>query len=388
MTRRNVTIITIVILLICVVGATAVYLLYIRPQTNFTGVAGQGVVADVTVPPGFSVNVFAQGLNGPRFMAFGPDGRLYVADRGNNRIVALEDDNGDGQAETSTPFATDLNSPHSIVYHNDAWYVGVPSGVIRLQDTTGDGRADSRTTLVDSYPSGGLHTTRTVEFLPNGRMVVSIGSSCNVCTEDDPRRAGIVIYNDASGEGERIYATGLRNAVGLAVHPQTGQLWVTNNGRDFMGDDLPPDTVRAVEDGAFYGWPVCHSGDIVDPNMGEPGDCDDVPEPAVEIQAHSAPLGITFYTGDSFPEAYRGDAFIAYHGSWNRSVPTGYKVVRLSFDGAEPTSSVTDFATGWLKEDGSSDGRPVGLAVGPDGALYVSDDKGGYIYRIQYTGNG
>lgn len=180
-------------------------------------------------------------------------------------------------------------------------------------------------------------------------------------------------------------ASGLRNAVGLAVRPATGELWATNNGRDLMGDELPPETVYVIEDGADYGWPYCHSDDVVDPDLGFDGACDGVPEPAVEMQAHSAPLGLAFYNGDMFPEAYRGDLFIAFHGSWNRSVPTGYKVVRLPFENGEPAAAVVDFATGWLdRETGDASGRPVDVLVGSDGALYISDDKGGYIYRISY----
>ncbi|MCB8968673.1 MAG: sorbosone dehydrogenase family protein [Ardenticatenaceae bacterium] len=339
------------------------------------------------MPPGFQVTIFAEGLSGPRFIAFGPDGNLYVADRGNGRIAILPDANQDGQADTIQTFAADLGSPHSLVFHEGAWYVGVPSGIIRLEDSDGDGTADSRTTLIDDYPSGG-HNTRTVLFLPDGRMVVSVGSSCNICVEDDPRRAAVLVYDNAHADNEQIFATGLRNAVGLALHPQTGELWATNNGRDLLGDDLPPETIYVVREGENYGWPFCHSGDIIDPDMGNQSSCDGVTAPVVEMQAHSAPLGLAFYTGDQFPAEYEGDLFVAFHGSWNRSVPTGYKVVRIPLNGSEPAGPAEDFATGWLDLDANVvNGRPVGLAVGPDGALYVSDDKGGIIYRISYTGN-
>jgi glucose/arabinose dehydrogenase len=347
----------------------------------------------VEVPPGFAVSVFAEGLNGPRFISFGPDGTLYAADRGNDRIVALPDVDGDGVADDIKIFAEELDNPHSLVYHEEAWYVGVPTGVVRLQDTDGDAAADSRTTLIDDIPSSGFHRTRTVEFLPDGRMVLSVGSSCNVCEEDDPRRAAIIVYDGSEATGERLFATGLRNAVGLAIHPESGELWATNNGRDLMGEDLPPDTIHIVEEGGNYGWPGCHSGRIIDPDLGSEGACDDIPAPVIDLQAHSAPLGLAFYPGGlstagSFPGEYQGDLFIAYHGSWNRSEPTGYKVVRLPLAGSEPAGPVEDFAIGWLDEnDGTSTGRPVGLAVGPDGALYVSDDKGDTIYRISYEGS-
>ena len=373
------------ILLLCLVGALAYQV--IGRQVNIYGVISGGGVADVTVPPGFAADIFAQGLNGPRFMALGPDGVLYVAERGNSRIVALPDDNGDGTADSIRVFADNLNGVHSLAFYQGAWYAGVPAGVIRLQDTSGAGVANSRTTLIDNYPSGGQHNTRTVAFLPDGRMVVSIGSSCNNCEEEDPRRAAILIYDGPETSGEQLFATGLRNAVGLAVHPETGELWATDNGRDLMGDDLPPDTVRIIGQGVDYGWPYCHSGRILDPELGFPGACDGIEPPLAEIQAHSAPLGLVFYDGTLFPAEYQDDLFIAYHGSWNRSQPTGYKVVRLPLDGSQVAGPLEDFATGWLKENDTADGRPAGVTVGSDGALYVSDDKGGIVYRISYVGS-
>jgi glucose/arabinose dehydrogenase len=359
-----------------------------RRQVNLAGVTASGETTPLQLPPGFQVEIFARDLNGPRFLAFSPDGVLYVADRGNHRIVALPDADGDGQADEVRVFADDLGSPHSLVFHEEAVFVGVPSGVIRLQDTDGDGRADERETLIDDYPTNG-HSTRTVIFLPDGRMAVSIGSSCNVCEETDPRRAAILVYDGPQATGERVFASGLRNAVGLAIHPATGELWVTDNGRDMMGNDLPPETIEIVREGEDHGWPRCHSGRIEDPDLGYPGSCDGVTGPLVQMQAHSAPLGLVFYENEAFPPEYQGDLFVAFHGSWNRSVPTGYKIVRLPLEDGVPTGPVEDFATGWLDgETGAVSGRPVGLAVGPDGALYVSDDAGGVVYRISYEGEG
>ncbi len=363
--------------------------LLVRPylgQTNLKTLTSTAGISTVKVPPGFRIDLFANGLQDPRFISFGPDGALYVAERGANRIVALVDRNRDGSADQQTTFAENLHRPHSLVYHQGAWFVGVPSGVVRLKDRDGDGLAEERQVLIGDYPTGG-HSTRTVEFLPDGRMLVSVGSSCNVCDESDPRRATVMIYDGPQASGERVFARGLRNAVGLAVHPDSGELWATNNGRDLLGDDLPPDDIYIVRDGLDYGWPRCHSGTIEDPDFGGPGACRDVPMPVVKIPAHSAPLGLVFYTGENFPSEYHGDLFIAFHGSWNRSEPTGYKVVRLPLDGSEPRSELQDFATGWLnKATGQASGRPVGLAVGPDGALYISDDKAGMIYRISYPG--
>ncbi|MCA9934164.1 MAG: sorbosone dehydrogenase family protein [Anaerolineales bacterium] len=386
MSKKRITFI--VFFLLCGVLVTAVYLYRrLNPPVNLVGSLGGGDIASLTLPPGFEANVFASGLSGPRFIAFGPDGALYVADRGNGRIATLPDTNQDGVADAIHTFADGLTQPHSLTYHEGAWYVGVPTGVIRLVDENGDGTADSRETLIDDYPTNG-HSTRTVLFLTDGRMVVSVGSSCNVCEEDDPRRAAVLVYDDGNATNEQIFASGLRNAVGLALHPQTGELWATNNGRDMLGDNTPPETVYIVREGEAYGWPVCHSGDIIDPDLGHAGDCDGVTAPIVEMQAHSAPLGLAFYTGTQFPAEYQGDLFVAFHGSWNRREPTGYKVVRIPLNGSTPTGAVEDFATGWLSlEENVVYGRPVGLAVGPDGALYVSDDKGGYIYRISYRGS-
>ncbi len=387
MDRKRLAILSLIGLTIILLAGVLILYRAVTNRANFRPTLGSGSEATLQLPPGFEANVYAQDLSGPRFIAFGPDDALYAADRGNNRIVALPDADGDGQADEFRAFAEGLDQPHSLAYHEGAWYVGIPSGIVRLVDADGDGRADSQEILIDDYPTDGAHRTRTVSFLPDGRMVVSIGSSCNACVEEDPRRAAILVYDGPEAMGERLFATGLRNAVGLAIHPETGQLWATNNGRDMMGDDFPPETVYIIEKGLDYGWPYCHSGDVIDPELGGPDACRDVGRPVVQMQAHSAPLGLTFYTGDEFPEEYQGDLFIAFHGSWNRSEPTGYKVVRLPLDGSRPAGPIEDFAYGWLDEEsGQASGRPVGLAVGPDGALYVSDDKGGFIYRIIYVG--
>jgi glucose/arabinose dehydrogenase len=355
------------------------------PAVSLKTLASSAGTSIVKLPPGFSANLFASGLKGPRFIRFGPDGALYVAERGAGRILVLSDRDGDGVAEPPRVFADQLDNPHSLVFHKGSWYVGVPRGIIRLGDKNGDGVAEQRQALIDHYPTGG-HNTRTVEFLPDGRMVVSIGSSCNVCIEDDPRRAAVLIYNGPDAREERVFAKGLRNAVGLAVHPTSGELWAVNNGRDLLGDDLPPEALYIVRDAQDYGWPRCHNGTIIDPDFGSQAACNGVIKPVLDMQAHSAPLGIAFYTGTNFPPEYRGDLFIAFHGSWNRRVPTGYKVVRLPLDGSQPRAPLEDFATGWLDETSrTAKGRPVGLAVGPDGGLYVSDDKAGLIYRIIYS---
>ncbi len=340
----------------------------------------------INLPSGFGISVFTQGLSGPRMMALGPDGQLYVAERGAGRIVRLPDRDGDGVADGVEVVAEGLSAPSSIAFYEDgSLYIGEPTRILRLSDPDGDGVFQEREVIVDGLPGGGNHTTRTILFSPDwSSLFVSVGSSCNVCVEEDERRATIVRYNP-DGSGEEIFARGLRNAVGITFRPATDELWATNNGRDWLGDDLPPETVYNVREGDDAGWPYCHSGRIVDPDFGADDSCDGILAPVVEMQAHSAPLGMAFYAGQQFPEEYQGDLFVAFHGSWNRTVPTGYKVVRVPMRDESP-SQVQDFATGWLRDNGTNWGRPVDVLTASDGSLFVSDDSGGVIYRIFYAG--
>jgi glucose/arabinose dehydrogenase len=366
--------------------ATAVSLATVVPSTVITPTRIVPPVDRISLPPGFGVSVFAAGLRDPRMMARGPDGELYVAERGAGRIMRLPDRDGDGATDGGEVVADGLNAPSSIAFYEDgSLYVGETTRVLRLSAPDESGVFQEREVIVDGLPEGG-HSTRTVLFSPDWeRLYVSVGSSCNVCAEADERRATIVRYN-ADGSGELVYAKGLRNAVGITFRPGTDELWASNNGRDWLGDDLPPETIYVVREGDDAGWPRCHSGRIVDPEFGSPDACAGVLPPAVEMQAHSAPLGLTFYTGEQFPGEYRGDLFVAFHGSWNRSVPTGYKVVRVPIDERGQPGAVQDFAAGWLSEDGSNWGRPVDVLTASDGSLLVSDDGAGNIYRVFYAG--
>ena len=337
----------------------------------------------IVLPSDFEIGLFAPNLGPARFMALGPSDVLFVSVPRAGRILALPDRDGDGVADTAIVFAVGLNLPHGLAFRGEDLYVAETDGVVRLRDQDGDLASDEQEMIVEGLPSGGGHWTRTLGFGPDGKLYVSIGSSCNVCVEEDSRRAAIMQY-DPDGTGARIYATGLRNSVGIAWHPETGEMWATDNGRDWLGDDLPPDEINIVGDGGFYGWPYCHGRSILDPEYGDPDRCESARPPVVELQAHSAPLGLTFYTGIYFPDVYRGDLFVAYHGSWNRSVPTGYKIVRVRMADGAPVE-VEDFATGWLQED-TAWGRPVDILVWTDGSLLVSDDRTGAIYRIRYTG--
>jgi glucose/arabinose dehydrogenase len=319
-------------------------------------------------------------------LAVSPDGHIHVAERGAGRIVRLPDRDGDGVADRVEVAADGLDAPSSIAFYPDrTLYVGETTRVLRLSAPDREGVYRQREVIVDGLPSREGHSTRTVTFSPDGSaLYVSVGSSCNVCIEQDARRAAILRFA-VDGSGAEIYATGLRNAVGITFRPGTDELWVTVNGRDWLGDDQPPETIYVVRQGDDAGWPRCHAGRIEDPDYGEPGSCEGVAVPVVEMQAHSAPLGLTFYTGDQFPEGYRGDLYVAFHGSWNRSERTGYKVVRIPIDGGVP-GPVEDFATGWLRENSSVWGRPVDVLTGTDGSLYVSDDGEGRIYRVFFQG--
>ena len=362
---------------------------YLKRQTilrwlglGYNVAGGNPGLTSVHLPPGFRATLFATGLGVPRFDAVGPDGTLYVAEQGAGRVVALPDPGHTGKAQSTIVVASDMNGPSSLFFYQGALYVGEFSRVTRL--TLGpDFVATARTVVVPNLPTGGNHVTRTVLIGPDGRLYVSIGSTCDDCVESDPRRATVMVYNLDGSDG-RLYARGMRNAVGLAVNPQTSQIWVTDMGRDRLGDNTPPDTIYALQDGGNYGWPRCHAGTIIDPDLGHPGDCSGVVQPLVNIQAHSAPLALAFYTARTFPAQWRG-LFVAYHGSWNRTVPTGYKVVFIPLSASGHVAGPPrDFATGWLHADNTATGRPVGIAVGQDGALYVTDDKAGDVYRITY----
>jgi glucose/arabinose dehydrogenase len=341
----------------------------------------------LTLPAGFRGNVFAAGLNGPRFMAIGPGGTIFATGMAGGQIYALPDQDGDGVADEAQIWADGLSQPHGLAFRENYLYVGETNRVARFS-VGPDGARQSGPEPVVQLPGGGGHHTRTIGFGPDSRLFVAAGSSCNVCPESDERRAAISLYN-GDGSGGRVFMRGLRNAVGFVWRPGTDELWATNNGRDLLGDDIPFETIYRARDGGDAGWPRCYPGPgglQPDPQFGGPGACESVDAPAVTFQAHTAPLGLRFYDGDRFPQTVRGDLFVALHGSWNRSTPVGYKVIRVPFSGGTP-GPPEDFATGWMANEGSRGsvwGRPVDVLVAPDGALLVSDDDGGAIYRISY----
>jgi glucose/arabinose dehydrogenase len=342
--------------------------------------------AGLRLLPGFTIDVFARDLGPARFLAVDPLGTLLVSVPRQGRVLALPDDDGDGRADRTVVVADGLELPHGLAFHDGALYVAETGRVVRLAyDPTTQRTSGAPEVVVAGLPRRGAHWTRTIAFGPDGRLYVSVGSSCDACEESDPQRAAITRY-EADGSAPVRFATGLRNAVGLAFRPGTDELWATVNGRDWLGDDRPADYVTRVEAGGFYGWPSCYwapGGLASDPQLGAPGRCERVARPDLLYQAHSAPLGLAFYTGQAFPPAYRGSLFIALHGSWNRRTPTGYKVIRVGFDDGTPHAE--DFVTGWLAGSRAW-GRPVDLAVAGDGSLFLSDDLQGVVYRIAYRG--
>jgi glucose/arabinose dehydrogenase len=358
--------------------------------TDATRKGALSVDRQVNLPPGFHIRVFAAGLNDVRWLGLSPSGLIYATQPDEGRVVTLPDANHDGVADAVNVFADGMRGVHGIAFKDNAVYVATESQVIRLEDTNADGRADKRDTLVDDLPAGVGHSTRTLAFSQDGtRLFVSVGSSCNACRENEQRRAAISLYSP-DGTFQKVYASGLRNAVGMIVHPVTGELWATNNGRDNLGNDVPPETVYKVQEGADYGWPFCYGDRIPDTTMAPPqGFCETTGLPEVKMQAHSAPLGLAFYTGQQFPSEFRGDLFVAFHGSWNRNPPTGYKLVRIKMrdnqvDRSSGDPIVQDFATGWLVGR-EAWGRPVDPLVAPDGTLLLTDDAADAIYGIYYA---
>lgn len=367
--------------------------------------------AALRVPAGFKIELFAEGLRAPRIVRVAPNGDVFVAETraGTIRVLRAGED---GKVATSEVFASGLRQPFGIAFFpngdNPQWvYVANTDSVVRFPYQAGDLKARGKAeTIVASLPHDGGHSTRDIVFTPDGkRMLVSVGSLSNVAegmgtppggmearSKTQPlgatwaselERAAVLAFNP-DGKDRKIYATGIRNCVGLAIQPQTGLPWCSTNERDGLGDDLVPDYVTSVKEGAFYGWPWFYIGGNEDPRHAgaRPDLKDKVTVPDVLIQPHSASLGMTFYQGTQFPPEYQGDAFAAEHGSWNRSKRTGYKVIRIRMKDGTPTGEYEDFITGFVVSDREVWGRPVGIAVAKDGSLLVSEDGNGTIWRV------
>jgi glucose/arabinose dehydrogenase len=355
--------------------------------------SGQLPLNRIKLPPGFKIEVYAADLPNAREMALSPKGILYVGSQSAGKVYAVVDNNKDGKGDRVFTVAHGLHLPSGIAYKDGSLYVGAVSTIYRLEgidDKLANPPAPKK--VSEAFPTDEHHGWKFIAFGPDGMLYVPVGGPCNVCDEDNPIYASITrIAIDAAGKASapQIFARGIRNTVGFDWHPQTKELWFTDNGRDLLGDDRPPDELnRAPKAGLHFGFPYCHGGDIADPQFGKGHPCSQYQPPAQKLGPHVAAIGMTFYTGTMFPPEYRNQIFIAEHGSWNRSTPIGYRVTLVKLDGQGKAVSYTPFAEGWLGRDGDAWGRPADVLVMPDGALLVSDDRAGVIYRITYKAPG
>jgi len=369
-----------------------------KSTPNFPRVIARPADAWPQAPAGFKVELYATGFNEPRQIRTAPNGDFFIAESRSGQIKVVRGRDKDGKAEQVSIFATGLRQPFGVNFYpagpNPQWlYVGNTNSVVRFPYHNGDLEATGPAeTLLSDLPAGGNHWTRDLVFSKDGkRLFVAVGSNSNI---DDPdthesefHRANILEYTP-EGKFVGIYASGIRNPVGLGVNPATGELWCSVNERDALGDNLVPDYITHVEQGGFYGWPFYYIGGHPDPRLNgkHPELKDKVIVPDVLLQPHNASLGLTFYEAEQFPKEYRGDLFASEHGSWNRAVRSGYEVVRVPLENGHSSGIYEDFLTGFVTADGQAWGRPVGVAVGKDGALYVTDDGSRSVWRVSYTG--
>lgn len=337
----------------------------------------------IQLPPGFSISVFATVPNA-RSMCWGTNGTLFAGNRNGDKVYAATDDNKDGKADHVYEIAKKLNMPCGVAFKNGSLYVAEVNRILRYDDIERRLNNPPQPLVVyDKYPEEGHHGWKYIAFGPDGKLYVPVGAPCNICDRKDSIYATITRINP-DGTGFEIYSKGVRNSVGFAWHPDTKELWFTDNGRDQLGDDVPNCELNyAPQKGMHFGFPYCHQGNTLDPAFGKGKKCSNYSAPAQLMGPHVAPLGMRFYTGTMFPPEYKNKIFIAQHGSWNRNTPIGYRVMMATLEGNKVVK-YEPFANGWLQ--GSTVlGRPVDVEIAADGALLVSDDKNGLIYRIIYT---
>ena len=338
----------------------------------------------IKMPAGFSIAVFAE-VEDARSMALSPDGTLFVGNKDGGSVVAVKDTDGDNKADKKWVIAKGLNMPNGVAFRNGDLYVAEVSRIIRFSGI--EKKLDNPgqpAVIYDKFPSDTWHGWKYIAFGPDGKLYVPVGAPCNVCDKGNSVYASITRMNP-DGTGVEVFARGVRNTVGFTWHPQTGNIWFTDNGRDMLGDDLPPCELNTAPiAGMHFGFPFCHAGTIKDPEFGDARNCSEFTAPAQQMGAHVAPLGLKFYTGSQFPDSYRNTLFVAEHGSWNRSKKNGYRIMMLKVEGNKAVS-YQPFATGWLEPSSQKvSGRPVDILLMKDGSLLVSDDKSGLIYRISY----
>ena len=349
----------------------------------FIGAYADDRLGSIKLPPGFQIKIYASDIPNARSLSHGPQGTVFVGTRKAGNVYAVRDIDQDNESDRVLTIATGLNMPNGVAYFNGSLYVAEVNRVLRFDKIAENLHSPPAPIVVNAdFPSDRSHGWKYIAFGPDGMLYVPVGAPCNICESKDPRYATLMRMN-ADGSQLEIYAKGIRNTVGFDWHPESGHLWFSNNGRDWMGDDLPPDSLHRVDKpGLHFGFPYCHAGGIADPEFGHKYPCDQFEPPVLELPAHVAPLGIKFYRGSSFPAKYRERIFIAEHGSWNRSTPVGYRITTAAFrPNRQPSYEV--FAEGWLNK-GRAWGRPVDILIMPDGAILVSDDKAGAIYRISY----
>jgi glucose/arabinose dehydrogenase len=389
---------------------------FASPSTrNNTKIVRKPAAAQLKVPAGFEIKQFASGLQGPRIIQVAPNGDVFVAESTAGRIRVLRPTPDGASAEKSEVFATGLSRPFGIAFYpaeNPQWvYVANTDSVVRFAYRAGDLKAQGKPeVVVAKIPSGKGHWTRDVVFSKDGaQMFVSVGSGSNIADTmgnldptalqkwkqekplgatwgDETNRADVLVF-DPQGKNQKVFATGIRNCVGMAINPTTGDLYCSTNERDLLGDNLAPDYITRVKEGGFYGWPWYYIGSHEDPRLAgaRPDLKDKVIVPDILIQPHSASLGMMFYTGDQFPAEYKGNIFAAQHGSWNRAMRTGYKIIRAMVKDGVPTGDYEDFVVGFVVDDSSVWGRPVGVAQAKDGSLLFSEDGNGTIWRVTHT---
>jgi glucose/arabinose dehydrogenase len=340
----------------------------------------------ITLPEGFEISVYASGLPNARMLALGDNGTVFVGTRQAGNVYALTDADGDGVAEQTRTLLRGLNSPNGVAFLDGALYVAEIGRILRYDDIEAQLDAPPQPLVVNgSLPNEPHHGWKTIHFGPDGALYIPSGAPCNVCETTGPY--GVLMRLDlANPTNLDIVATGIRNTVGFDWHPESGELWFSDNARDDLGDNLPADELNRISEvGQHFGFPYCYDQNIPDPTFGGGCNATTMTAPAIALGPHVAPLGVRFYTGDSFPEAYQNQAFIAEHGSASRSQRIGYRVMMVTIEDGEALS-YAPFAEGWLGADGSYWGRPVDVMVMPDGAMLVSDDYAGAVYRIAYTG--
>lgn len=338
----------------------------------------------IRLPQGFQITVFADAVPGARSLSRDENGTVYVGSTREGKVYALRDADGDGRAEDVRTVASGLNGPNGVAVLNGDLYVAEISRILRFRAISGHREGASKPdTVYAGYPTETHHGWKYLRAGPDGKLYVPVGAPCNICLEQNEIFATLTRLDPNGGQPE-IYARGIRNTVGFDWHPVTGELFFTDNGRDLLGDDLPPEELnRAPSPGLHFGYPYCHAGSIADPIYGARKPCSQFQGPAWTFPAHVAPLGIHFYRGTRFPQRYHQQLFVAQHGSWNRSQPQGYRVVVVTFRDGQPVADEV-FAEGWLRPTGEVLGRPVDVLEMPDGSLLVSDDHRGVIYRITY----